>query len=169
MCRYSLLIADDSPVPRWKSYFVLLTLNLSLHLSNSACPQGVHLFVIVHVHPKADTGSGAIISMIQKVQSAEALSTVIGDFNHLNFQKVLERLVPAACHSPCVPLGGSVMALSREHKWQESQWDHRTTSLCTCFAHTELYSASELVTLPSLFKAALPTQTGLCFRRQQYQ
>lgn len=71
-------------------------------LSISKFPRGVHLFVTVSVHPKADTDSAAIIGMIQKAQSADALSTVIDDFNHLNVQKVLEQLV-SACLSPCEP------------------------------------------------------------------
>lgn len=45
--------------------------------------------------PKADTYAAAIIWMIHKVQSAAAHGTVIGDFNHLNFQKVLEHFVLA--------------------------------------------------------------------------
>lgn len=43
--------------------------------------------------PGADTSSAAITAMIHKVQSAAARRTVIGDFNHFNFQKVLERYV----------------------------------------------------------------------------
>lgn len=63
--------------------------------------------------------------MIQKVQSAAPRRTVIGDFNHFNFQKVLERRVtrPGAplWHSPGIrygsvggfqlPMWGSVHAL----------------------------------------------------------
>lgn len=75
----------------------------SWHWTHSFPPGGVHLFVTVHIRPKADTDSAAIIKMIQKLQSADAPGAFIGDFNHLNFQKVLEQFV-LACHSPCMPL-----------------------------------------------------------------
>lgn len=62
--------------------------------------------------PGADTSTAAITVMIQKVQSA-ARRTVIGDFNHFNFQKVLEQRVicPARHHGALLV---SVTALSGE-------------------------------------------------------
>ena len=55
---------------------------------SSLSPQGVHSLVAGHVHPKPDTNSAPVISMIQTVQSADAL-------HHLHFQKVLEQFVLA--------------------------------------------------------------------------
>lgn len=44
--------------------------------------------------------------MIQKAQSANALTVVTEDFNHINFQKVLERLLLAK-GGPRTPLRGT--------------------------------------------------------------
>lgn len=84
-----------SSVTGRKSWFILLTLNASLHLHIFSILQGVHLFVTVH--PKADANSTAITVMIQKTQYAAAGHNVIGDFNHFNFQKDLEQFL-SACH-----------------------------------------------------------------------
>lgn len=84
-----------SPVPECKSCFVPPDIEpLSAYLSSPHSLGGSGICHRSHC-PKADTYTAAIIWMIHKVQSAAAHGTVIGDFNHLNFQKVLEHFVLA--------------------------------------------------------------------------
>lgn len=147
-------------VPRCKSFFPPLTLNSSPHLKVFSIPLGVHVFVTVHFHPKADTSSAAIIGMIQKVQSAAALNTVIDEFNHLNFNKVLERCA-SACHSLCMPLRGSPgICYDSVSGTEVSSPDHHTLHL-----GGELSSGFWAVCCSLTFQGCLSTQTGLHFKK----
>lgn len=128
----------------------------------SPSPRGVHLFVTVRVHPKADTDSAAIIGMIQKVQSADALSTVIDDFNHLNVQKVLEQLV-SACLSPCMPSQDSPGICYGSLKGRE------VAGVTVGSLHLEELEVSTNNCSLTYQGCFTHTQTGLCFKSQQYQ
>lgn len=84
---------------------------------------------------RTTTDSAAIIWMIQKVQSAKALTAVMEDFNHINFQKVLERLLlawrPARAHL-CEALPRPLASLSRGGIGDERPWGGCRMTGTTC-------------------------------------
>lgn len=95
-------------------------------------------------------------ALLQLLQSAAALNTVIDEFNHLNFKKVLERCA-SACHSPCMPLWGSPgIRYDSVSGTEVSSPDHHTVHLLG-----ESCSGFWAVGCSLTFQGCLSTQTGL--------